>query len=58
MKEKVRRNQKKLFAMNARNRVISKVSVLNSYKNKEAKEKRKAFKVTWDDTSKSEKEEE
>ena len=41
--------------MNARNWVTSKVSVQNS--NSRTKDKRKAFKATWDDTSESELEE-
>ena len=41
--------------MNARNRVTSKVSVQGSNsRTKEQKDKKKAFKATWDNSSKSE----
>ena len=59
MKEMVRRKLKRLLAMNARNRVILEVNVLKlKFKNKGAKDIKKAFKATWDDSSESEKEEE
>ena len=57
MKEKVIRKPKRLLAMNARNWVTFEVSAPNSSpRTKGAKDRKKAFKGTWDDSSESERE--